>query len=186
MKNTPLLIILDLAPVPTRRSLKQNVLRSCWKRGILRIFGCANQLPWVNAGKHLGTKLENKPGTIVKQDMNEKCVQYIQRNNELMQEFSYANSTTKTKINSIYNSHFTGSVLWDLFGHEAEMIYNTWNSSIKNMFRLDRTTHRHLIEPVRGTPRTSRYHFWSALWTSQINWCVQEIRQLDWKTYLKS
>ena len=93
-------------------------------------------------GKHLGMKLENKPGSIVKQDMKEKRAQYIQRNSELMQEFSYANSTTKTKINSIYNSHFTGSVLWDLFGHEAQMIYNTCNSSIRNMFRLDRTTRR--------------------------------------------
>ena len=84
--------------------------------------------------------------------MKKKRAQYIQRNNELMQEFSYANSTTKTKINSIYKSHFTGSVLWDLCGYEAEIIYNTWNSSIRNMFRLDRTTHRYLIEPVSRTP----------------------------------
>ena len=76
---------------------------------LVNLWLCGNQLPWVNAGKHLGMKLENKPGTTVKQDMKEKRAQYIQRNNELMQEFSYANSTTKTKINSIYNSHFTGS-----------------------------------------------------------------------------
>ena len=55
--------------------------------------------------------------------MKEERAQYIQKNNELMQEFSYANITTETKINSIYNGHFTGSVLWDLFGHEAEMLY---------------------------------------------------------------
>ena len=89
--------------------------------------------------------------------MKEKRAQYIQRNNELMQEFSYANSTTKTKISSIYNSHFTGSVLWDLFVHEAEMIYNTWKSSIRNMFRSDRTTPKYLIEPVSGTPHTKKY-----------------------------
>ena len=75
------------------------------KRNLANLWLCGNQLPWVNAGKHLGMKLENKPGSIVKQDMKEKRAQYIQRNNELMQEFSYANSTTKTKINSIYNSH---------------------------------------------------------------------------------
>ena len=97
-------------------------------------------------------KLENKPDSIVTQDMKEKRSQYIQRNNELTQEFSYAHSTTKTKINSIYNSHFTGSVLWDLFGREADMIYNTWNSSIRKMFRLDRTTHRYFIEPISKTP----------------------------------
>ena len=43
-------------------------------------------------------------------------------------------------------------LLLDVFGHEEEMIYNTWNSSIRNMFRLDRTTHRYLIEPVSRTP----------------------------------
>ena len=54
-----------------------------------------------------------------------------------MQEFSFAHSSTKCNINAIFNSHFTGSVLWDLFGREAEMIYNTWNISIRKMFCLD-------------------------------------------------
>ena len=31
------------------------------------------------------------------------------------------------------------------------MIYNTWNSSIRKMFRLDRTTHRYFIEPISKT-----------------------------------
>ena len=123
------------------------------KRILPNLSLCGHKLPWVDAGKHLGMKLENKPDSIVTQDMKEKRAQYIQRNNELTQEFSYAHSTTKTKINSIYNSHFTGSVLWDLFGREADMIYNTWNSSIRKMLRLDRTTHRYFIEPISKTPR---------------------------------
>ena len=32
------------------------------KRGLANLWLCGNQLPWVNAGKHLGMKLENKPG----------------------------------------------------------------------------------------------------------------------------
>ena len=67
------------------------------KRNLVNLWLCGNQLPWVNAGKHLGMKLENKPGSIVKQDMKEKRAQYIQRNNELMEEFSCANSTTKQR-----------------------------------------------------------------------------------------
>ena len=122
------------------------------KRNLANLSLCGNKLPWVNVGKHLGTKLENKLEGIVTQDVKEKRAQYIQRNNELMQEFSYAHSTTKTKINNIYNSHFTGSVLWDLFGKEVEMIFNTWNTSIRRMFRVDRTTHRYFIEPLSRTP----------------------------------
>ena len=107
-----------------------------------------NPLTWVDAGKHLGTKLVCTPCSILNEDIKEKRAQYIQRNNELMQEFSFADTATKVKINSIFNSHFTGSVLWDLFGKEAKMIFNTWNTSIRKIFRLDRTTHRYFIEPI--------------------------------------
>ena len=88
-------------------------------------------------------------GDILNQDVKEKRAQYIQRDNELMQEFPFAHSSTKCNINAIFNSHFTGSVLWDLFGREAEMIYNTWNISIRRMFCLDQRSHRYFIEPVR-------------------------------------
>ena len=122
------------------------------KRSIPNLMLCGDFLPWVESGKHLGTKIENKPGSILNQDMKEKRAQYIQRNNELMQEFSFANSITKIKIYAIFNSHFTGSVLWDLLGPDAEKIYNTWSTSVRKMFRLDRTTHRYFIEPISKMP----------------------------------
>ena len=85
------------------------------KRDLNKLKLCGDLLPWVVTGKHLGTRIENKPGNILNQDMKEKRAQYIQRNNELMQEFSFEHSYTKCNINAIFNSHFTGSVLWDLF-----------------------------------------------------------------------
>ena len=42
-----------------------------------------NLLLWVKNVKHLGIKLENKFGYILKQDIREKRAQYIQRNNEI-------------------------------------------------------------------------------------------------------
>lgn len=112
---------------------------------------CNNDLPWVSSAKHLGTKLENRLNNILAQDIKEKRAQYIQRNNELCQEFAFAHWSTKVKINNIYNTHFTGSVLWDLLGKDADMIYNTWNVSIRKMMRLDRQTHRHFVEPLSKT-----------------------------------
>ena len=104
------------------------------------------------SGKHLGTKIENKVRSILDQDMNEKRAQYIQRNNELMLESAFADCVTKTKNNSIYNSHFHGLLLWYLLGLDAERIYKTWNTSIRKMFILDRTSHRYFIEPVSNVP----------------------------------
>ena len=111
---------------------------------------CGNDLPWVKKGKHLGVKIENTLGKILSQDIVEKRAQYIQRNNELLQEFSYACPRTKTFVNQVYNTSFHGSVLWDLTSKEAEMAYNTWSSSIRRMFGVDRRTHRYFIEPLSG------------------------------------
>ena len=87
-------------------------------------------------------------GLIIYPDVREKRAQYNQCNDELMQEFSFGHSSTKEKINVIFNSHFYGSVLWNLFGNEVNTIYNTWNTSIRKMFRLDRRSHRYLIELI--------------------------------------
>ena len=62
------------------------------KRNIRNLNLCGNPLPWVNSGKHLGTTIENPFRSILSQDMKDKRAQYIHRNNELMQEFAYADS----------------------------------------------------------------------------------------------
>ena len=130
---------------------KTKCLAFCLKERVLpRLKLRGNDLPWVNTGKHLGIKIKNNPRNVIGQDIMEKRAQFIQRTNELSQEFAYASCDTKCQINRIYNSHFTGSVLWDLSSKESNMVYNTWSVSIRKMFRLDRTTHRYLIEPVSG------------------------------------
>jgi hypothetical protein len=118
------------------------------ERELNKLMLCDNILPWVNNVKHLGITLENKSGCILKQDIRIKRAQYIQRNNEIMQEFHFAHPSTKIKLNNIYNTHFTGSVIWDLFSRETVMVENTWNVSIRKMCNLHRKTHRYIIEPI--------------------------------------
>ena len=116
---------------------------------------CGNELPWVNTGKHLGMRLDNG-SDIFQRDILEKRARYIQGNNQLMQEFAFADCSTKIFINAVYNSHHYGSVLWDLYSREANMVYNTWNVSIRVMLRIDRKSHRYLIEPLSETPHLRR------------------------------
>ena len=82
----------------------------------------------------------------------EKRARYIQFNNELMQEFSFTRSCTKAFINRVFNSHFYGSVLWNLYEKESSMVFNTWSTSVRKMFRLNRRSHRYLIEPISEMP----------------------------------
>ena len=110
---------------------------------------CGNSLPWVDSGKHLGMNIETKIDGM-KGDLKQKRAQYISRNNDILQEFSFSHSTTKMMINAIYNTHLSGSCLWDLFSREAVQMESTWNVSIRLMMNLPRETHRRLIEPLSG------------------------------------
>ena len=97
-----------------------------------------------NKVKHLGITVENKLDGCSK-DMNEKNAQYISKNIELNQEFSFADPFTKLKMNNIYNSHYYGSPLWDLFGVGAVQVESTYNRSVKVMLDLPFDAHRCLI-----------------------------------------
>jgi hypothetical protein len=48
----------------------------------------------------------------------------------------------------MYNFHFTGSPLWDLFLQKAFMLENSWNTAVRVMFDPQMQTHKYLIEPV--------------------------------------
>ena len=76
-----------------------------------------------------------------------------------MQEFSFASTWTKIFINRVYNGHHYGAVLWDLYDKETEKTFNAWNVSIRRMLRIDRKTHRFLIEPLSGTRHVKRSIF---------------------------
>ena len=109
-----------------------------------------NNLPWVCSAKHLGTRIENSYKGITK-DLMEKRATFINRNNELIQEFRFAHPQTIIRTNNIFNTSMYGCVLWDLFGKEAERLEKTWNISQRLMLGLPRESHRYLIEPVSGT-----------------------------------
>ena len=111
---------------------------------------CGNDLPWVNKINHLGTTITNDKETLTS-DIMQKRAAYINRNNELLQEFYFAHPKSLIKINSIYNTSFYGCVLWDQFGKEMERLDKSWNVSMRKMLRLPFNAHRYLLEPVSET-----------------------------------
>ena len=98
---------------------------------------------------HLGCRIGPKNHGLT-WDLMEKRALYINRANELSQEFHFAHPLTKVKINNIFNTHFYGSQLWDLFSAEAARLEKTWNISQRIMLGIPRNTHRFFIEPLSG------------------------------------
>ena len=119
------------------------------KRNLKPVQLCGNSLPWVNTCKHLGFHLSSENiHDLRAKDTMIKRQHYISRNNELIQEFQFTDPVVRFKMNLIYNSHFSGSPLWDLFSSEIETFYKTLNISVRRMFELPNITHTSLIEPI--------------------------------------
>ena len=108
---------------------------------------CGNVLPWVNKISHLGTTITNEKDVMAK-DIMQKRAGFINRNNELQQEFYFAHPRSLMKINGIYNTSFYGCVLWNQFGKEMERVDKSWNVSLRRMMRIPFNAHRYLLEPV--------------------------------------
>ena len=119
-------------------------------RNLNNILLNGRELPWVNSSKHLGSRISHGNRRL-KGDLTEKRAQYINKTNDLVQEFYFADARTKIKINNIFNSHFYGSSLWDLFSWEAGRLEKTWNVSQRILLGIPRNTHRYFIEPLTET-----------------------------------
>ena len=127
---------------------------------------CNNDLPWVENCKHLGNIIVSSKaadnGDIRSQDVKTKRARFIDKNNEIIQEFYFSHQRTLVELNCIYNSHFYGSCLWNLNSEWVEKFEKSWNIAIRKMFKLPLETHCYLIEPVSGKPHmrslvTSRF-----------------------------
>ncbi len=120
---------------------------------------CDKKLPWVDTIKHLGTIVTNDKDPLAK-DIMQKRAAFINRNNELLQEFHFAHPKSLVKINSIYNSSYYGCVLWNYASKEVERIDKSWNVSMRKMFRLPYNTHRFFLEPLSES-RHAIFSFYS-------------------------
>ena len=104
-------------------------------------------LPWVSSVSYLGIMITDVLDSM-SQDILEKLAQYISKNNELTQNFYYADPATISKLNHAFNTHFNGSPVWDMFSTKFRKVEKAWNTSNRIMFSLPRATQRYLIELI--------------------------------------
>ena len=133
---------------PNPKKCKTKVMAFMKKPRILPdIYLGPAKLPWVDNCIHLGNNLKNVIDGC-QEDMKIKSARYVSKNIELNQEFYFSHPETKIGINKIWNTHFTGRNLWNLFTEGAVKVKFCYNSSQKYMMYLPYATHRFLIEPL--------------------------------------
>ena len=75
------------------------------------------------------------------------------------QEFECLDGEVQTKLLRIYNSHFTGSCLWDFDTHCFQMLTNSWNVNLRTMYNLPIQTHNWIVERISGDKHAKQLIF---------------------------
>ena len=135
-------------PVPAKSKTKCMAFPSGASPDMPSIVLNGDKLPWVERAVHIGNTLHYS-GTM-EQDIREKRAIFIDRCMELNQEFHTYPPSVKLKMSQIYNSHFTGSALWDFTSDRFKQLCNSWNVNVRIMFELPKDTHSWLVEELAG------------------------------------
>ena len=135
-------------------------------------------LPWVHHVKHLGNILQSENS--MKLDIALKRGQMIGKINSLLQEFHFLDPKLILKLIMIYATSLPGSCLWNLLSPDSERVFTSWNVTIRNVFKLDRRTHRSLIEPLseQNHLKTALFSRFLTFYKSLINCKKLSIRYL--------
>ena len=79
-------------------------------------------------------------------DTKMKRASFISSSTEIRNMFSFALPSQVLNAINVYSAHFYGAMLWDLFGDMAGQVYRCWNTCVKLVWDLPRSTHNYFVE----------------------------------------
>ena len=80
--------------------------------------------------------------------MTQKRGQFIGKTNSLLQELGHVSHHVVLKLFNSSVLTLYGSNLWDLFSKDCEKLYTSFNVALRNIMKVDRCTHRFMLEPL--------------------------------------
>ena len=113
-------------------------------------------LPWVTTAQHLDHSLSQLSD--MEQDARVKRVLFIDKATDIQQMFSFAEPFQVLQAINTYCGHFYGAMLWDLYGDEAMKVFRSWNTAVKDVWGVPRSTHTYLVEHMLGLGLPSVKH----------------------------
>ena len=79
-------------------------------------------------------------------DIRMKRAAFIKNSSEVRTVFKFALPTQVLNAISIYSAHFYGAMLWDLSSDMAGQVYRSWNTCVKLVWDVPRSTHNYFVE----------------------------------------
>ena len=120
-------------------------------------------LPWVTSAEHLGHTLTQSGS--MDQDCKIRRAIFIQKSLEVREQLHYARPADIMKAVSVYCGDSYGSMLWSLRSEAAESYFKCWNTCVKLVNKVPRSSFTYLVEDYFAKNQSSmrnqvlgRYH----------------------------
>ena len=110
-------------------------------------------LPWVVTAEHLGHTLHQSGN--MDQDCKVHRAQFINKSVEVREQLHFARPDDVLKAVRVYCSDSYGSMLWSLRSEVAESYFKAWNTCVKLVNRVPRSTFTYLVEGYFAQGQTS-------------------------------
>ena len=101
-------------------------------------------LPWVEQADHLGHVLHQS--VTMDKDCTRARASFIDRSVDVRQQFSFASPDLTLQMVQVLCSDGYGSMLWNLQSDSAESYFKSWNTCVKLVHGVPRSTFTYLVE----------------------------------------
>ena len=137
-------------------------------------------LPWVVTAEHLGHTLHQSGS--MEHDCKVHRAQFINKSIDLREKLHFARASEVLKGMRVYCCDSYGSMLWNLRSESAESYFKCWNTAVKLMNDIPRSTFTYLVEGYFAQNQTSLRNQVLARYTgffhSLLNSPSEEVRLL--------
>ena len=110
-------------------------------------------LPWVEHADHLGHTLHQMVS--MDKDCHRARAKFIDKTVDVREQFSFANPAQVLQMVQVLCTDGYGSMVWDLESNAAEQLFRSWNTCVKLVWGVPRSTYTYLVEGFFAQSQTS-------------------------------
>ena len=148
-------LVFSTDPVPSKSKTK--CMYFCGRMGNVRYPAPVQlegeDLPWVEHAEHLGHTLHQTVN--MDKDCNRARASFIDRSVDVRHQFSFATPDMTLQMIQVLCCDGYGSMLWNLQSDSAESFFKSWNTCVKLVHGVPRSTYTYLVEGYLAEDKTS-------------------------------
>ena len=148
-------LVFSTDPVPAKSKTK--CMYFCGRNGSVKypapVQLDGEDLPWVEHAEHLGHTLHQS--VTMEKDCHRARARFIDSSIDVREQFSFAQPDQILQMVQVLCTDGYGSMLWDLQSNPAEQYFKCWNTCVKLVYGVPRSTYTYIVEGFLAKDQSS-------------------------------